>query len=342
MESNYPLLTQSLPGIGGRIKVEPEDFDVEEIPAYEPSGTGPHLYLWIEKRNISAEFFIRQLSKRLDIRPGDIGTAGMKDRRAVTRQWVSVSEQCEARLAQVDGDGISILRTSRHQNKLRPGHLKGNRFRVLVRDAASDALERTNPIVELIRRMGLPNYYGEQRFGRDSETLELGWRILRGQANAKRNPFLKKLALSSVQSLLFNNYLAQRMNDGLMRTVLHGDVLAKWPIGGMFVSTDPPIDQKRLENCEVIPAGPMFGKKMFPAAEVAAARETSILEEHGLTIESFRGFGSLLDGTRRHNFVYVDDLTCENEPAGERLSFTLPAGSYATVLLREVMKNQST
>src|SRR3954447_14952824 len=102
--TNLPFLTD-LPGTGGSIKEQIDDFEVEEIPAYEPSGTGEHLYLWIEKRDLGAEFFVRQIAQRLNIRPGDIGTAGMKDRKAVTRQWVSVPASAESRLDQLNGDG---------------------------------------------------------------------------------------------------------------------------------------------------------------------------------------------------------------------------------------------
>src|SRR5215510_14093084 len=101
-----PLLTADQPGVGGRIKAAPEDFEVEEIPAYEPSGQGDHLFLWVQKRDVGAEYFVRQVAKRLDLPPGEIGTAGLKDRHAVTRQWVSVPVAAEARLAQLDGDGI--------------------------------------------------------------------------------------------------------------------------------------------------------------------------------------------------------------------------------------------
>src|SRR5437763_6831448 len=130
-----PLLTAHLPGVGGRIKTQPEDFDVEEIPAYEPSGEGDFLYLWVQKRGMGAEYFVRQLARRLDVPTSEVGTAGLKDRHAVTRQWVSVPAACEARLAAIADDDLRVLRASRHGNKLKPGHLRGNRFRVLVRDA---------------------------------------------------------------------------------------------------------------------------------------------------------------------------------------------------------------
>jgi tRNA pseudouridine13 synthase len=331
-----PYMTSHLPGTGGRIKVQLEDFEVDEIPAYEPAGSGEHLYLWIEKRDLGAEFFTRQISHRLGVRPGDIGSAGMKDRRAVTRQWVSVPGIVESHLSKLDGDGMRVLTVSRHANKLRPGHLRGNRFRVLIREPSEP--NNAQPILDVIQRDGLANTYGTQRFGRDGETLRIGMDLLHKRPTNRVNPFLRKLALSAAQSSLFNEYLARRMSDGLMRTVLAGDVLAKWPMGGMFVSTDTPVDQLRLDAREVVPAGPMFGTKTFKAADVAAERELAVLNSAELSPESFQGFGSLLEGTRRHNIVYIDDLACTPEPEGLRLTFTLPAGSYATVLLREVMK----
>jgi tRNA pseudouridine13 synthase len=335
-----PLLTPELPGTGGRIKVQLEDFEVEEIPAYEPAGTGDHLFLWIEKRDLGAEFFVRQIAKRLGIPPGEIGTAGLKDRRAVTRQWVSLPAAVESRLADLDGDGVRVLRVSRHGNKLRPGHLRGNRFRILIRDVAPNAADLAAPILDRIRRDGLPNFYGPQRFGHDGETARLGFDLLRGERRGGRNPFLRKLALSAAQSVLFNDYLGRRLTDGLLRTVLAGDVMAKWPAGGMFVARDTQAEQARFDARETVHAGPMFGKKTFAAEGVAVDREAAVLRDVGLTAESFAGFGKLLMGTRRHNLVYVDDLAAELEPDGLRLTFTMPAGSYATVLLREVMKGE--
>jgi tRNA pseudouridine13 synthase len=140
-----------------------------------------------------------------------------------------------------------------------------------------------------------------------------------------------------MQSALFNRYTASRMEEGLLRRVLPGDVMAKWPFGGLFVAEDVAAEQGRLEAREIIPAGPMFGRKMLPAKGEAARREQAVLREAGLSSEAFHGFGKLLSGTRRYMFVYVDDLTAAVEPEGVRLSFTLPAGSYATVLLRELM-----
>ena len=393
-----PLLTADLPGIGGRIKVDPEDFEVEEIPAYEPSGSGEFLYLWLEKRDMGAEYFTRQIAKRLGLPTSDVGTAGLKDRRAVTRQWVSVPASAEPNLSQLDGDGIRVLQASRHANKLRPGHLHGNRFRVLVRLTSSppasggegrgeggqcpapmdqdsstnlspphpqplspEAVERgavVAAIVERLRQHGLPNFYGAQRFGRGGETLQLGLALLRGETSERkvRNPFLKKLALSAAQSALFNHYLGQRLTDGLLRRVLPGDVMAKYPFGGMFVAEDVAREQERFDERATVTAGPIVGRKTFPALGNAAEREAATLAALQLTPAMFAGFGKLLQGTRRHNLAYLDDLAWEmvrSSPLGEeglgvrgdqlhglRFTFTLPAGSYATVLLREIMKSE--
>jgi tRNA pseudouridine13 synthase len=123
-----------------------------------------------------------------------------------------------------------------------------------------------------------------------------------------------------------------------LRTVLPGDVMAKLPAGGMFVAEDIAAEQVRFDAREIVTAGPIFGRKTFPAAVSAAEREAETLAASGLTSASFAGFGKLLQGTRRHNLVYVDDLAASWSPVGLRLSFTLPAGSYATVLLREITK----
>jgi tRNA pseudouridine13 synthase len=332
-----PLLTAELPGIGGRIRVQPEDFEVEEVPSYEPCGSGDHLFLWIEKRGMAPEYFTRSIAQKLGISPGAIGTAGLKDRHAVTRQWVSVPRECEPNVSRLDGDGIRVLKLGRHTNKLKPGHLRGNRFRILIREA--DRSGKVDAILDRIRTQGLPNFYGPQRFGREGSTVELGFQCLAGKAPRRIRPFLFRFALSAVQSLLFNDYLARRMRDGLYRSVLLGDVLAKWPVGGLFVAKDVATEQTRFDAKEIVTAGPMFGKKTFAAEGQAAEREMAVLHDNGLSPASFAGFGKLVLGTRRHNLVYLDDLVATWEPDGLRLAFTLPAGSYATVLLAEVMKS---
>ena len=342
IDLTVPLLTPDLPGVGGRLRVTPDDFEVDELPSYEPSGVGDHLYLWVEKRDVGPEHLTRLLADRAGVPVGAIGTAGLKDRHAVTRQWVSLPKEAGPRLGHLDGDGIRVLHHSRHTNKLKPGHLRGNRFRICVRDADRTKADALTAILDRVRSHGLPNYYGPQRFGREGSTVDLGLNILGGKQRRRIRPFQFKFALSAVQSVAFNRWLARRLTDGLLRTVLPGDVLMKWPAGGLFVSDDPATDQPRLDGREVVPGGPMFGGKMYQAAGVALDREAAALAACGLPAESFRGFGKLMSGTRRHALVYLDDLAHDWDADGLRLTFTLPAGSYATVLLAEVMKADAT
>lgn len=335
-----PFVTQALPGIGGHIKEQPEDFEVEEVPAYEPAGEGSFLYLWIEKRDMGAEYFLRTLARRLDMPVGEVGTAGMKDRRAVTRQMVSVPEGVEAHLGKIDGDGIRLLRVNRHSNKLRAGHLRGNKFTILIRSPAVDSAEKLVPLLETIRRHGFPNFYGPQRFGKDGETAALGLALLRGERppRGRPSPFLRRLGVSAAQSLFFNHWLEKRLQDGLFDRVLLGDVMTKLPFGGLFVVQDLAAEQARFERREIVYTGPMFGRKLYASAAVASEREGAVLQEAGLESRHFFGFGKLLSGTRRAAIVYPDDLQAETVSEGVRVRFTLPSGCYATVLLRELMK----
>jgi tRNA pseudouridine13 synthase len=350
LSRDLPLVTADLPGIGGRIKERPEDFQVEEIPAYSPSGKGDFLYLWVEKRGLGAEYFAAQVAQRLGIAPTEVGMAGLKDRQAVTRQMISVPARVEERLSCLEGEGIRLLAVSRHTNKLKPGHLHGNRFRVLIRGemAAAQIAARLPPLLARLREQGLPNYYGPQRFGRGGETLQLGLALLRGQETPalRHRPdaqryFLRKFALSAVQAELFNYYLAQRLHQGLWRRVLAGDVLARWPRGGLFLAEDVPREQARFEARETVITGPIFGRKTFPAGGEAAPREQAVLTAFQLTPQAFAAFGKLMQGTRRPLQVYLEDLHAEITAEGVWLTFTLPAGSYATVLLREIMKSDA-
>ncbi len=179
---NPPFLSENHSGIGGTIRTFPEDFEVEEIPAYEPCGNGEFLYLWIEKKELGAEYFVRQIARRLEIKNEEVGTAGLKDRHAITRQQVSVPARVEERLPQLDGDGIRVLKINRHTNKIKSGHLRGNRFRILIRDVQDPVTveECVQNVVNMIRDNGLPNFYGPQRFGHEGETAQVGLALLRG------------------------------------------------------------------------------------------------------------------------------------------------------------------
>ncbi len=326
-------------GIGGRLKAECADFVVEEVPAYAPCGEGEHLFLWIEKEDVSSEFLTRHLSRCLDLPAHEIGFAGMKDRRAITRQYVSVPAHREGKVELVETDLIRVLHTRRHTNKLKMGHLHGNHFSILVRDANPDLLSAARQRATEILGQGFPNYYGEQRFGNQDNTLELGLGLLSGSKSKRdiphaRRKFLLKLALSAAQSHLFNLALAARVRDGLLYRVLLGDVMQVVASDGIFLANGDTADQERFDAGEIVTTGPMFGPKMRSPEHEVLARESQLLLDCGLTREAFVTYSRLTSGTRRPYLVRPGSLQVERDPLGLRFQFTLPTGAYATTLLQ--------
>jgi len=337
-----PLLTPAAERIAGRLKATPTDFQVEEIPAYTPCGTGEHLYLWIEKEDVSAEELTRHVARSLQVPASEIGAAGLKDRRALTRQYVSVPARCESRIDSVGTERIRVLSSARHGNKLRTGHLRGNRFSILVRGAPPGGLERAESIAGRLVDRGFPNYFGAQRYGRDGSTLALGWDLLKGTRRprhipAARRRFLLRLALSAVQSSLFDEALAARLADGLLHRVLTGDVMQVAASRGVFVVDDAAAEQRRFDEHETVITGPMFGPKMIEPAGEVAEREAAILAARGVDRAAFGSFHKLTSGTRRPYVVRPEEFSIAEEPEGLRFRFTLPPGVYATTLLREFL-----
>jgi tRNA pseudouridine13 synthase len=345
--ASLPYLTRDLPGTGGVLRASPEDFLVEELPAYPTTGEGTHVFVWIEKRGLTTPEAVKRLAGALRVRPADIGAAGKKDRHAVTRQWLSLPPPLtpEQALA-VQVDGLQVLEARRHGHKLRTGHVKGNRFVLVVRELAcpaDEAARRAQAVLDVLARPpGVPNFYGEQRFGRSGDNAAQGKALLKGERLGGRSIDARFL-LSALQSALFNHVLAARLEAGTYRTVQAGDVLVKVQSGGQFVCEDPAVDQPRLETGEVAPSGPMFGGKMrepTPGSPAASA-EAAALAAFGLAAADFAR-ARQLDGTRRPLGVpFVEPPSAEAMPdqGGMRLTFALPAGAYATVVAREIMKN---
>jgi len=330
-------LTAPLPGTGGRLRATPDDFEVEEIPAYLPSGQGEHLFLWIEKVGLDTPEAAARIASTLGLRADDVSWAGLKDRMARTRQWLSVPARAEPALELLaTAPDLRVLRHARHENKLRAGHLRGNRFRIRIRDA--ERPEAVGPVLERLAAQGLPNAFGEQRFGRGDTALR-GRALVLGERLPRRpNAFERKLYVSAYQALLFNRLLEHRLHAGTLRRALAGDLMRKTDSGGLFICREPPVDQPRVERGEIAPTGPVFGWKMErPEGDVDAA-EQAVLAAEALRLDGFRRLGSIAQGARRAYAVPVNDARWSIDGSSVELAFTLPAGSYATVLLDEVMK----
>ena len=167
-------LTEDLPGIGGIYKQTTEDFQVDEIPLYSCSDKGEHLYLWIEKSGITTRNLLVQLAKGLKIRERDLGYAGLKDARALTRQMISVPRSQLEKIEKLKLNHAKILQINRHENKLRLGHLAGNRFTITLRETGAEALPHAKLILEQLEKRGVPNLFGEQRYGVLGNSAELG------------------------------------------------------------------------------------------------------------------------------------------------------------------------
>jgi len=336
-----PLLTGELPGTSGSVRVAEEDFLVEELPLYEPSGSGEHLYLTVEKRNRTTQEVAREIAQALGARERDVGTAGLKDKRAVTVQLISVATKASAEEAsRIAGPGYRVLSAARHGNKLRPGHLRGNRFRIVVRGVGPDALPRAEAICARLRERGAANLFGPQRFGKRGDNAALGHAILLREAQV-RDRFLRRIALSALQSELLNGCLAARIAYGLFGTAIDGDVLKKRATGGLFVTTDVETDARRVAAFEVDPAGPLPGHALFAARGEALRREQATLLDAGVDPACFVAGGAEMEGARRPYRVSPEDLRVEAAGAGAlAVQFALPKGSYAVSVLREITKTE--
>ncbi len=337
-----PFVTGTLPAVGGTIRACPEDFRVEEIPAYLPCGSGDHLYLKVEKRLLSTRDVATALAGAAKVPPREVGFAGQKDRDAVTVQYFSVPVTGAGGIENIDLEGARVLSRDRHTNRLKTGHVLGNRFRIVLSGVGPGALEAARDIVASINAHGIPNAFGPQRFGREGQTASDGLRLI---ADPRRGPgardrYRRKLNISAAQALLYNHYLAERAGDDLLRVMLAGDVAKKTETGGMFVVDDVSEAQARLEAREIVHAGPVFGRKTFAAGGVAAEREARVLAAYGLEPRAFQPFGKLALGTRRANLIYPEGLAVSPHPRGIELSFVLPSGAYATVVMREFVREE--
>jgi tRNA pseudouridine13 synthase len=399
MIAMHSYLTVDMPGVGGRIKEKPEDFQVEEIPLYLPSGEGEHTYLEIEKKGITTLEAIRRLARFAAIPEREIGYAGMKDAGAVTRQTISLPRVAPERFLNLELPGVRAISARLHKNKLKLGHLAGNRFRIRVAGVATDAQEKAGAIMAVLRERGVPNYFGAQRYGAQGNYPMVGRALLLGDYKGAidcimgdpgavkderwqnaitsyhngnlpeslalfpvycrterdllvrlvRNPTdyekalhavnvrLRRLYLSAYQSALFDRVLDARLT-GLDR-VMEGDLAYKHLNGACFLVEDAGVEAPRAELFEISPTGPLFGCKMTMPQGAPLELERRLFGEEGITLERFAMSGGLrMEGERRPLRIELKDPVAEMEDAALVLEFSLPRGSYATSVLREIMK----
>ncbi len=317
-----------------RVRVRPEDFEVEEIPLYPPRGEGGHTFLWIEKCDRTTEEVARELARCAGVRAGEVGYAGRKDRRAVTRQWFSVpGAEPEAALA-FTLRGARVLEAHRHPHKLRVGQLRGNRFSILVHDVPEPVWSRLGPRLAHLERIGMPNRYGPQRYGRDGDNARKGAEVLRGTLRLRDRRHARFL-LSALQARAFDDVLEQRPLP--LDAVEVGDVAQVCESGGLFLVEDLQREAPRARRFEISGTGPIFGTRMPPASGAPAERERAVSDRWGLQALGATAGLPRLRGGRRPFRVRPREVRVTVEAGGIRLRFALPAGSYATVFLEELL-----
>jgi tRNA pseudouridine13 synthase len=333
----------------GRIKERPEDFVVEELPAYEPSGAGGHVFVRFTKSDRTTLDAVRDIARALACDPRAAGFAGMKDRRAVTTQAISLQaprgvdpEDLAARARALSIAGISVHEAKPHPHKMKPGHLAGNQFAIALRGVPAERVPEVTRALDRIAAEGVPNAFGAQRYGRqgDNAARALAW-LRDGDPAPSRDPRLQRLLWSSLQSAVFDAVLAARVIDGTWATPLEGDLLKLRSSGGLFLCSDVHTDCERAHRGEVSPTGPIVGARMrWPdgAAGELEHRECTRMLGDSFDFMRVRRLG---EGSRRALRMWVEGLRyeLENDPGGHgapcvRVYFVLPKGAYATTVLR--------
>ena len=327
------------PTLSGRLRAVPEDFQVREEIAFTLDGAGEHVWLWVRKRGANTDWVARRLAEQASVPPGAVSYAGLKDRHAVTEQWFSVHLPGRAEpdwSANPDPD-FTVLNAVRHSRKLRRGALSGNAFCITLRDLAGDPDELAARL-QRAAATGVPNYFGEQRFGHEGGNLAQAEAMLRGELKV-RDRHQRGLYLSAARSALFNAVLARRVAEETWNQPLPGDVLMLDGSHSIFAvdAVDETIRQ-RVAAFDLHPTGPLWG-----AGELRSSGPVRVLEEvvaaallvfrDGLTAAG-------LEQERRALRLAVRDATLAfPEPGVAVLDFKLPAGAYATTVLRELVRS---
>ncbi len=329
----------------------PRDFTVEEIPLYEFTGEGEHLVLKVRKKEMTTWEMLDAISNHVGIRRRDMGYAGLKDKHAMTIQYISLPAKFEEKIDAFSHDKIKILDKVRHNNKIRVGHLKGNRFEIRLKKVLGVQKDKIDSVLKWIKANGVPNYFGNQRFGTDGNNWVDGKKLIEGKLKI-RDRKTKEFLMGSYQSYLFNNWLSKRMElslllqefseadaEKLMKLpasalkgtkeqkqffkLLEGDLMMHYPYGRLFEVEELAKEAERFASKDIAPTGLIPGTRTKRASGTARLIEEMFDEE----IE--------LNGTRRYAWIQVTDIKKNyiEERAHYELAFTLPKGSYATNVL---------
>lgn len=320
------------------IRSEPADFFVDEVCDIALSGSGEHLWCHVEKTRLTTQDAVQALSRATGVHPRQIGFAGMKDRVAVTRQWLSLAWPIAQPLPQLaDIDGVTVLSMQRHDRKLKRGAHRANRFTLRLRDLTADR-QTIEPDLVRIRDIGVPNYFGAQRFGRDGRNLALSRALFSGKRLSRNR---RGFALSAARSLLFNAVLDARVRAGTWNRLTDGEAVMLDGSHSLFAhnetqQTDAELAE-RLAAFDIHPSGPLPGREADDiVCSSALALECDVLAAYSNLVAGLDAAG--VDAARRALRLPVPDLAWQFDDADSLvLSFSLPPGAFATSVLRELV-----
>lgn len=322
------------PPLRGVMRASADDFQVDELLGFEADGCGEHALLRIEKRDANSEWVAQQIAQFAGVAPMSVGFSGLKDRHALTRQWFSVHlpGRKDPEWSEVGIKGVRVVEAARHSRKLKRGVHRANRFRIFLRELTGD-LETAQIRLQQVQIQGAPNYFGSQRFGRDGDNLHSARELFSGKRLGRSQ---RGFALSAARSALFNAVLARRVNEKTWNQALPGDVFML--AGTHSIFGPQALDAElldRVDRHDIDPTGPMWGAGDLRTTGVAAELErTTVMREdvlaNGLAVAELR--------QERRSLRMVPSAFSAQWHGSEclELAFTLPTGSFATSLLREV------
>lgn len=336
-------------------KQNKDDFVVTEIPLYEFTGEGEHLVLKIRKKDLATWDAVQIFANFLGCKPRDIGYAGLKDKNALTIQSISIHKQYEEKLKTFSHGNIKILAITKHNNKIKVGHLKGNKFFIRLKRVTPIDARKIESVLGTISTFGIPNYFGFQRFGIDGENYKKGKDIIDGKLNEKRRN-LKQMYINSYQSYLFNTWLSKRIEISKLVNafkpkeifekldlpleivkqmkkqnhpfkLLPGDLMSHYPFGKIFHVEDLDVEAEKFNAKDRVATGLLAGKRVMKSEGLA------FVYEKEFDVETSE------DGTRRFAWIYPSDISSEYKEDKNwfELQFTLPKGSYATEVISELI-----
>ena len=332
------------PGITARFKTVPEDFIVTEILPFELEDAGEHSWLYIEKRASNTEWVARQLARHAQVPLKQVSYAGLKDRQSIARQWFSVHLPGKdgPDWSSLDNAEFRILEQRRHRKKLQRGALKSNHFQIVLRELAysdgrsvdSAVVEQLAERCELIRRSGVPNYFGEQRFGKNLSNMDRALAMF--QTPAKRLPRHKRsLYLSAARSWLFNSVLSSRIEQQNWDQRLEGDVFMLDGKRACFTDDGSDSLDDRLKSGEIHPTAPLWGQGDCMSAGACEVLEQKVIAEHQTLAEGL--VAARLECQRRATRLLPSAMSWQADADIFRIDLTLSAGQYATTVLRELV-----